>query len=144
MTEASSTPAPAGSQGGGWATAATTTGEWVVAALGLAIFTFTVLFTLYQALFVPDSPPVIELETVEVVEAGGGFRVLFAANNSGTKTAASVTVEGQLLSEGRVVESSQVTLGFVPGRSRERGGLFFTQDPRAHSLELRALGYEEP
>jgi len=110
----------------------------------LLILASTFGFLLYQALARPQIPPAIELHADEVTEFAGGYRVSFTAHNIGTRTAASVTVEGRLLSETGTVETSQVTLGYVPGSSSEGGGLFFTRDPRNHRLELRALGYEEP
>lgn len=131
-------------KGRGWASAAASPGEWVVAALGLLIIASTVGFLLYQALARPEVPPAIVLHADEVAEFAGGYRVGFTARNIGTGTAANVTVEGRLLSGTETVETSQATLGYVPGSSSERGGLFFTRDPRDHQLELRALGYEEP
>lgn len=144
MVERDDSPPRHSSKPRGWSSAASSPGEWVVAALGLLILASTVGFLLYQALARPHVPPAIELNVDEVTEFVGGYRVSFTAHNIGTRTAANVTVEGRLLSATETVEASQVTLGYVPGRSSEGGGLFFTLDPRDHRLELRALGYEEP
>ena len=59
-------------------------------------------------------------------------------------TAAAVQIEGELLDGERVIATSQVTLDYVPGNSERRGGLFFREDPEAHGLKVRALGYAEP
>ena len=37
-----------------------------------------------------------------------------------------------------------MTLDYLPQDSERRGGLFFTEDPAAYELVLRAQGYAEP
>ena len=41
-------------------------------------------------------------------------------------------------------ETSEAVLDYVPARSSREGGLWFSGDPRAGQLTLRATGYAEP
>jgi uncharacterized protein (TIGR02588 family) len=70
--------------------------------------------------------------------------VEFRALNEGGRTAAGLTIEGELRNGTKVVESSDTTLEYLPSHSERSGGLFFTADPREYQLELRAKGYETP
>lgn len=117
--------------------------EWVVAALGLLLTLGTVGFLFYQALFGETTPPDISLQVVAVAPSSGGYLVTVEARNRGGETAAEVLVEGELLHAGET-ETSELTFDFVPAASAREGGLFFSRDPRAGRLELRAKSYREP
>lgn len=119
--------------------------EWVSGALGLALALGLLGFIGWQAWSGPEgAPPAIEVRVERIAPAAGGHVVEFAARNLSPATAAGVQIEGELREGGRVAATSQATLDYVPGRSERRGGLFFEQDPRAHALRLRALGYARP
>lgn len=79
-----------------------------------------------------------------IVPSADGWLVEVAAQNLSAATAAAVQIEGELLDGERVIATSQVTLDYVPGNSERRGGLFFREDPQAHGLKVRAMGYAEP
>lgn len=69
----------------------------------------------------------------------------FTVENRGHMTGAGVSVSGVLLdAAGATVEESAVTFDFIAPRSREHGGLYFSADPRAYRLRLRAEGYADP
>jgi len=119
--------------------------EWIASAVGLALMLAIIGFIGWEAYQgTEDEPPMIEVRVEKVLSVGGGWVVEFAAVNRSPSTAAAVQVEGTLNRDGREVATSQTTLDYVPGRSERAGGLFFDEDPSAHELSLRALGYAEP
>lgn len=117
--------------------------EWIVAGAGAAIVVGVLLFLLFH-IADEQTPPDIHL-TVDSVHAGPNYLVEVDVVNRGTRAAADMSIEGELLSDaGVAVETSSATLDYLPGRAKRRVGLFFQQDPRAHRLQLRATGYREP
>ena len=130
-------------RGNGWGGAASPL-EWVVAAVSAALVLGAAGFLLRQGTRAPSSPPRITVRVDSVVRAGAGYRVEFSARNDGSTTAARLTVEGEVRDGAGEVERSEATLDYVPARGTERGGLFFTRDPRRGRLTLRPLGYEPP
>lgn len=117
--------------------------EWGVSALGFVLVLGTVGFLLYQAFFVPDTPPDVSLRVVSVQPSSGGYLVLLEATNRGGETAAELVLEGELRQGERVVETSELTFDFLPPDSVREGGLFFTQNP-TEGLELQVKSYREP
>jgi uncharacterized protein (TIGR02588 family) len=118
--------------------------EWVAAAVSTALVLAVVGYLLYDAVARPQTPPAVEVAADTVLRSGGLWLVEFRAVNGGHQTAAAVKVEGALMRADSAVETSEAVLDYVPGRSVRHGGLFFSRDPRAYRLELRALGYQEP
>ena len=118
--------------------------EWVVAAASALLVLGAVGYLLYEALAEPPTPPAVEV-TVEAVRAvGDGYLVEFEAQNRGRTTAAGLVVEGTLRRGAETVETASVTLDYVPAEGSRRGGLYFTEDPRAYALALRPTGYGRP
>lgn len=119
--------------------------EWVAAAISFVLVTSAIGFLVLDATESPPTPPVIEIAIDSVVAAGSGYLVEFSVHNTGTRTAATLQVEGTLRSgDAADEETSQVTFDFVPGESTRGAGLFFTSDPRQGRLEIRSLGYQHP
>jgi uncharacterized protein (TIGR02588 family) len=121
--------------------------EWIAAVISFVLVAAAIVFLIRDATGTPPSPPVIEIRVDSVVAAGSGYLVEFRAHNSSTSTAQALQVEGTLHpSDGAAadVETSQVTLDYLPGRSSRTAGLFFTRDPREGRLEIRPLGYTRP
>jgi uncharacterized protein (TIGR02588 family) len=118
--------------------------EWVVAGLSLALVLGVVGFILHDALRHPASPPRITFEVDSIVRAGAGHLVEFRARNGGRSTAAGLEVEGELLGDTGSVETSQVTIDYVPAQGATAAGLYFSEDPRRYRLELRPKGYDRP
>ena len=118
--------------------------EWAVGALGALIVALVVGFLLYQGLAGDASPPEIHVEIKSIAAVRDGFRVQLEARNVGGEAAAQVTIEGVLSRPGAEPERSAVTLGYLPAHSERGGGLFFSTDPRAGELSVRARSYEDP
>lgn len=119
--------------------------EWIAAGIGLVLTLAMLGFIGWQAWKGEgEEVPGIEIHVQRIVPAAGGWVVEIAAQNVSAATAAAVQIEGELIKDGRVLATSQVTLDYVPGNSERRGGLLFREDPRAHDLEMRALSYAKP
>ena len=119
--------------------------EWISAGVGLLLAAAMVGFIGWEAATGDGrEPPALVVEPQRAVRTAGGYVVEFVARNSSEATAAAVRIEGQLKQGGESVETSEASLGYVPGRSRREGGLVFTRDPRRYRLEMRATGYELP
>ena len=119
--------------------------EWIASGIGL-VLTLGILASIgWEAVQGSgDAPPALEVSVERIIPSGHGYVVEILAHNRSSATAAAVEVEGELKEGGRTVATSSATLDYVPGESDRRAGLFFTDDPRAHQLEVRALGYAEP
>lgn len=117
---------------------------WGIGLLGLILVLGSIGFALYEAIAGDSSPPDVKVQVEGVIEAQNGFLVEFRVLNEGGRTAAGLTVEGELRDGTDIVETSETTLEYVPSHSERTGGLFFSQDPREYDLKLRAKGYETP
>lgn len=119
--------------------------SWLAAAVGMVLVLASTGFLLYEALAGDSSPPefVIE-ETDPVVPSGTGHLVRFRVVNRGGSPAAGLMVEGTLEEGATTVETSSLTIDYVPSHSARQGGLFFSEDPRKFDLKIRALGYMQP
>ena len=119
--------------------------EWIAAAIGLVVTVSMMAIIGLEALRGDATQlPAIEVRATRVVQAPTGFVVEIVAANRSGGTAAAVQIEGALTTEEGAVETSSLTLDYVPGHAERKGGLFFTRDPRRHRLEVRALGYQAP
>lgn len=118
--------------------------EWALAAIGVVLVGIAIGSAFYRALTQEETPPQIEVKVVAVKPSSSVYVVEFEVRNAGTQTAAALTIEAQLLTSGEPVETSTATLAYSPGNSVRRGGIFFTKDPNAFALKIRALGYESP
>lgn len=119
--------------------------EWVAAAVGAALVIAVIGFIAYQAVVARGDPhPRISVRVDTIIGYGDGYIVEFLAENTGGATAAGLLIKGRISSDTGVVEESEATIDFVPSKSRHRGGLLFTKDPRAFRLEVRPAGYQRP
>lgn len=118
--------------------------EWVIAAFGAALFLAVVGYTAYKAATEESVPPQFAVEVRSIEETQGGYAVNFKLSNTGDQTAAGVNIEAKLKSGEQEVERSSVRLGYAPAHSERSAAVLFSKDPRTHTVEIRATGYEEP
>lgn len=118
--------------------------EWAVAAVGFVIVVGTIVYLLSLAIAGDKAPPSFALTVTEIVESSGGYLVKFSIVNEGGSTAAGLLVEGSLLQDGEVVETSEAEIDYVPSASSRYGGIFFTENPDSYDLELRPVGFHTP
>lgn len=88
--------------------------------------------------------PEIRLKVSPAKSVGQLYLVEIEARNLSEATAQQVEVEARLTGAGKEPEKAKLTFDYVPGGSKVKGGLFFSNDPRAGSLDVRPLGYSQP
>lgn len=118
--------------------------EWLTGGLGMVLAVAAVAILSYEAFFVSGPPPDIDVSVESVGPVHGGWLVEIVAGNIGGSTAAEVRIEGRLTLDGREVEKAETVLDYVPVGSRRHAGLYFTRDPAAFDIDLRATGYADP
>jgi uncharacterized protein (TIGR02588 family) len=118
--------------------------EWTVGALSALIVILMLAWVTSEALNEDATPPDFTISVTEKLMVQGGFRLTFDITNTSPHTAAAVVVRGEILEGTSSIEDAEVTFDYVPGGSRERGALFFSQDPQARSLRVRTVGYVVP
>lgn len=124
--------------------AATSRWEWVSGGLGLALVVGMVGFIGFNALTTDPFVPAVTVDHLGTVRTPGGHVVRFRARNSSAATAAALTISGALYDGSTLLESSEVTLDYLPARAERHGGLIFQNDPAVHDLRLEARGYVDP
>lgn len=118
--------------------------EWVFAAIGFCLVVASISTFLYRGFSRSDSRSHFSVTTKEVSSRDGIYSVPFSIKNLGSETAASLTIEGTLKQGEQTVETSSVSLTYVPANSEREGILIFSMDPAAHTLQVRPMGYEKP
>jgi uncharacterized protein (TIGR02588 family) len=118
--------------------------EWAAAALGALMVGGTIAFLAHEAATEENTPPDLVVRAGAVTRTSAGWLVEVHAENRGATTAAQVQVEGELRADTGAVETSDVTIDYIPGDSERRAGLLFRADPRRHRLEVRARGFDLP
>ena len=118
--------------------------EAIAAALGAVVALGTLGLIMWDALTGDGRPPTVLVERLATQAYEGGFVLEIMVSNIGDETASQLVVEGTLSQDGRVVEESGTTFDYVASDSRRRGGLFFSGDPAAYDVSLRAKGYVRP
>lgn len=118
--------------------------EWITAIIGLILVIGAIGFVLYNAFNTKNLPPDLIVVKENIKQVKTGYLVEFKVKNAGNQTASSVVIEGSLVQNGKPIETDEITLDYVPSDSERKGGLYFSKNPDAFELELRAKGYEEP
>lgn len=124
--------------------AATSNWEWVTGAVGLLLVLGTVGFIAYDALGTEPSVPDITIEHIATERTAGGYVVRFRARNSGSATAAALSISGELSDGTAAVETSETVLDYLAADAERLGGLIFRNDPAGYELRLEARGYVDP
>lgn len=117
--------------------------EWILAAAGAILVVGAIGMSIYRGVSTARQVA-FDVEVVSIVGSATGFTVTFRVKNTGDATGAAVNIEGKLTKNGTDLESSTSTLSYVPAESEREGGLFFTNDPSQHELQVRVKGYEKP
>jgi uncharacterized protein (TIGR02588 family) len=90
------------------------------------------------------TPPDLSVTVLTTEKTGAGQRVTFDIANSGTTTAAAVTVIGRLMEGEKIVEESHVVFDYVAAESKSTGAILFAGDPAGRRVDIRAAGYTGP
>lgn len=118
--------------------------EWVVAGLSALLVLAAIGFILYQAIASVPAAPSFQVHVDSISASDDYYLVQFSVTNLGSTTAASLVMKGSLASDTGSVETSEITIDYVPGQGSREAGLIFTHDPRQYTLEIRPVGYDLP
>ena len=118
--------------------------EWTVFAISALIFAALVLYLAYDALRRPSAPPQIEVTTGTIERQGDWWAVPVTITNHGEETAENARVEISLQQDDKDVEVAEVTVAFLPRRSRREAMALFRSDPDGRTVTARAIAFEKP
>lgn len=118
--------------------------EWIVAAIGLILVTFSVGYISYQSIIKESKPPELNVKVSSVNKQLNGYLVEFKVKNEGDETASNVVIEGQIRNGDEEVEKKTTTIDYIASGSEKKAGFFYTENPQKYKLEIKALGYEKP
>lgn len=118
--------------------------EWCVAAVGGLLFLVMVSYMVIEGLATSERQPEIQIVATTAMGQGDGFAVRFDAANIGDRTASSLIVRATLYQGDRELETADVTIDYLTGRSTASGGFWFSHDPAQFKLEIRAVSYLDP
>lgn len=118
--------------------------EWLAAGLGGMLFATMIGYMVVVGLNRTDGPPVVEIFATSTTRLGGAFIVKFEARNTGAQTLSGLTVHAALSEGDKEVETSDVTIDYLPTGSKRSGGFFFKHDPNAYVLEMTPKSYMDP
>jgi uncharacterized protein (TIGR02588 family) len=118
--------------------------EWTVFAVSLLLIAAVVGALVLEAARSHDTPPVLRIHTGTATEAAGAWRVPVAITNEGDTTAEGARIEVTLENGGREVERAELTIAFIPRKSKREGWVTFRHDPRCCEVLARATGFENP
>ncbi|WP_117193348.1 TIGR02588 family protein [Rhizobium terrae] len=118
--------------------------EWVTGVVSSVLVIAIVAWVAYEAITEEKTPPDLGISMTKRSPVEGGYRIEFDIANKATTTAAAVTVRGEILEGGAVVEDADVTFDYVPAQSKSSGAILFSQDPGNRQVRIRAVGYTDP
>ena len=118
--------------------------ELTIGALGGLLAAAVIGFLVWQASTTVPRPADLEVQIVGMTQANSNYRVEVRVRNIGGRTAAGAVVQGSLADGGTTVETSHVTLDYVPADSVVRATLLFSRDPRPLALRVRPVSYHSP
>jgi uncharacterized protein (TIGR02588 family) len=119
--------------------------EWIIFSVGLVLVLATLGYLAYDAATITDAPPTLEARAGASLERPHNFIIPVTLINHGDQTAEGVLVEVVLESGGQEKERGEMTIAFLPRRSRREGWVAFQTDPRnVERIKARVMGYEKP
>jgi len=119
--------------------------EWAAAGIGLLFLLFLLGAIGYDGVTgASRHPPAISIKLGPITKVGSTYVVTFEAINRGGGTAAALEIEGQLSTDGKIVETGSATIDYVPGHGKAGGGIFFAHDPSRLTLDVRPTGFQTP
>ena len=118
--------------------------EWFLAVIGVVVVVGIVAYLVFVGVSTGSGPPDLHARPIRSVEQNGSHLMIVEVENLGGSPAASVLVEGRLFDEGTNIQTSEVTIDYVPVDSTGDAALVFTEPPEEFELRLRVLGYLTP
>lgn len=111
---------------------------------GVLLLASGVSFLVYQALTHQDEPGAVSVTVSDIRNTGTAYLVRFAVHNNGGETLSHLHLTAHLRDGDVQVESAQVFIDYLPGRSKHEGGVYLKHDPGRYTLEIVPAGYMKP
>ncbi|WP_440980703.1 TIGR02588 family protein [Shinella sumterensis] len=118
--------------------------EWLTGVISTLLVLAMLGWLSWEAVMRPTTPPDLSIHVVSTERAASGYRVAFDIANTGTTTAAAVTVIGRIIQDGRVIEENPVVFDYVAAQSKTEGAIFFRNDPATGEMSIAPAGYTSP
>lgn len=121
--------------------------HWVEWLTGLAssLIVFSILCWVgFEALTQKAEPPDLAVVINGDSQTEAGRHVEFRIVNRSDRTAATVSVRGEAMQEGRAVETHEVILDYVPAQSSARGAFIFSSNLAGLQIRIRPGSYAAP
>jgi uncharacterized protein (TIGR02588 family) len=118
--------------------------EWIVFAVSALLIAGVIAILGKEAMEGGQTPPSLRVEIGAPMSDNGSFRVPVKVQNLGDETAEQAVIEVELVQNGTVLESADLTIAYVPKRSVREGWVVFRRDPRCCTISSRAAAYAKP
>ena len=118
--------------------------EKVSFTVSLSIVSTIVILVCYAWATGDNNPPTLTIVTSEIRQVERQYYVPFTVSNSGGKTANSVEVVAQLLTELETTETGTQQIDFLSRKEKRSGEFIFSHDPRQGKLTVRVASYKQP
>ncbi|KNY16083.1 hypothetical protein AKG11_15715 [Shinella sp. SUS2] len=118
--------------------------EWLTGLVSALLVAGMLGWIGWEAFTREATPPDLSVTVLTTEKTGAGQRVTFDIANSGTTTAAAVTVIGRLMEGEKIVEESHVVFDYVAAESKSTGAILFAGEPAGRRVDIRAAGYTGP
>lgn len=118
--------------------------EWLAAAVGALLLVGMIGYMTVLGFKETEGTPLITLTAVETIHRGDSYIVKFEVKNLGDQTASALVVRAVLTQNESEIETSELTIDYLPSRSVQYGGFFLRHDPKLYHLELIPVGYLDP
>jgi uncharacterized protein (TIGR02588 family) len=118
--------------------------EWLTGLVSGLLVLGIISWVAYEAVTQDATPPNLIALIGSDTATDAGRRVEFKIVNRSDKTAAAVTVRGEIVNGGNTLESHEMTLDYVPGHSSARGAFIFSADLSGGQIRIRPTAYAEP
>lgn len=118
--------------------------EWTVFAGSILVIACVVALLVRGSVASTETPPDLRVAVGRASRSSTGFVIPIRVENAGDTTAEQAKVEVLLQREGAEVETAELTIAFVPGKSQRNGWVVFNRDPQCCTVEARAVSYEAP
>ena len=119
--------------------------EWIVFSISLLLTLGTFSYLGYKTYTHQPSSPDILVEYSPNPTDNAPYRYHLIIQNIGGETAEEVLIEMMLQENGKTIESSEVTLSFVPKKSKREGWITFTNDPAlADTILAKVVSFKRP
>jgi uncharacterized protein (TIGR02588 family) len=118
--------------------------EWATGVLSGLVVGSILAWVGYEALTQNTNPPDLAIQVGQDSVIESGHRVEFQVLNRSDRTAAAVTVRGEVINAGNVLESVEVILDYVPAHSTAGGAFIFITDTTNREIRIKPRGYADP